>query len=209
MPDHQSWQGRSEFEIDYYLTGRWRLTFSLEFAKKMGYEYMLNIDDDTILTEPVQYNLYNRAKSDNLKLAVLAKAKGQNLQYTDGLVDMTKQWLLNNNYTIKGNFLEQFGDNKIKDISSLNTSAWNREYYAGYFTLISVDWWFDPDVQNYLYTVLHSGKDIKHRWLEQGVLNMMRLIFVPNEEFLAIDDIFYSHTRSLKEHKETCAEHMS
>ena len=38
---------------------------------------------------------------------------------------------------------------------------------------------------------------------------MMRLIFVPNEEFLAIDDIFYSHTRSLKEHKETCAEHMS
>ena len=208
LPDHQSWQGRSEFEIDYYLTGRWRLTFSLEFAKKMGYEYMLNIDDDMIITAPVQYNLYSRAKGDNLKLAVLEAAKSQDLQYIDGLVELTKQWLLKNNYPPKGEFFEQFGDHR-KDVANLNVSAWNREYYAGYFTLISVDWWFDPQVQDYLQTVLHSGKDIKHRWLEQGVLNMMRLIFVPKEEFLTINDIPYIHTRNLKEHRETCAEHVT
>ena len=209
MPDHQSWQGRSEFEIDYYLTGRWRLTFSLEFAKKMGYEYILNIDDDTILTESVQYSIYNRAKTDNLKLAVLKNSKSRNLRYIDGLVELTKDWLLKRKYDIKGDFLCQFGDNITKDISSLNVSHWNREYYAGYFTLISVEWWFDPDVQDYLHTVLRSGKDIKHRWLEQGVLNMMRLIFVSKEEFLPIDDIHYSHTRDLAEHRLTCAEHMT
>ena len=104
----------------------------------MGHEYILNIDDDTIITAPLQYNLYSRPKSDNLKLAVLEAAKSQDLQYTDGLVELTKRWLLNSNYTLKGNFLEQFGDHRKEDVASLNVSAWNRVYYAGYFTLISV-----------------------------------------------------------------------
>ena len=37
LSNDTNWVGRDAFELDYYLTGRWRLTFSLDFAYQMGY----------------------------------------------------------------------------------------------------------------------------------------------------------------------------
>ena len=34
---------------DYFMMGRWRLTFSLDFARRMGYKYHLQFDDDAML----------------------------------------------------------------------------------------------------------------------------------------------------------------
>eukprot|EP01032_Pedospumella_encystans_P038939 gene38939-44143_t len=35
--EDSKWAVRKHFDIDYYLMGRWRLSFSLDFAKEMGY----------------------------------------------------------------------------------------------------------------------------------------------------------------------------
>ena len=47
--DDAKWAVRDHFEVEYYLMGRWRLTFSLDFAKVMGYKYHLQFDDDAML----------------------------------------------------------------------------------------------------------------------------------------------------------------
>ena len=175
----------------------------MEFAKQMGYEYVLHLDDDTLLVEPIQYSLLNRAKSDGAKLAMLKDSKGQGLRFVDGLAEFSKDWILKNSFEVHGELLRHFRGNP-SEVSHIDPALWDSEYYAGYFAIVSLDFWFEKHVQSFLHAVLKSGKDIKHRWLEQGVLNMMRLIFVKKEEFLVLDDFKYLHTRDIKDHAASC-----
>lgn len=57
LKNDSHWNVRSHFELDYYLMGRWRLTFSLDFARAMGYKYHLQYDDDALLNQPINYDL--------------------------------------------------------------------------------------------------------------------------------------------------------
>lgn len=42
-----------------------RLTFSLDFAKEMGYKYHLQFDDDAMLNSKIQYNIVDKFKENN------------------------------------------------------------------------------------------------------------------------------------------------
>lgn len=83
------WALRQHFDVDYYLMGRWwvgavtiicicdepdnfsvlplhrRLTFSLDFAKAMGYSYHLQFDDDAMLNSALAYNVVDKLKERN------------------------------------------------------------------------------------------------------------------------------------------------
>jgi hypothetical protein len=41
--------------------------------------------------------------------------------------------------------------------------------------------WFNSDAQDYLFSIVRAGYDIEQRWLEQGVENMMMLLFIKKE----------------------------
>jgi hypothetical protein len=84
---------------------------------------------------------------------------------------------------------------KPPDLNGLTSDGWDRLYHPGYFVIISVDFWFHPDVQDYLLTILRSGKDIEGRWQEQAVQNMMRLVFIPENQLLVMYDIDIGHDR--------------
>ncbi len=60
LVNDSQWAVRDHFSLDYYLMGRWRLTFSLDFARAMGYRYHLQFDDDALLNEPVRYDLVRK-----------------------------------------------------------------------------------------------------------------------------------------------------
>jgi hypothetical protein len=61
--------------------------------------------------------------------------------------------------------------------------------------IISVDWWFSERQQNYLTTVLRSGRDVEGRWQEQAVQNMMRLLFIPKERLWIAYEVDIGHDR--------------
>jgi hypothetical protein len=44
-----SWNVRQSFGIDYYIQIRWRATFPFHFAKEVGYDYTLSMDDDALI----------------------------------------------------------------------------------------------------------------------------------------------------------------
>lgn len=171
LVDDSQWAVRKNFDIDYYLMGRWRLTFSLDFARSMGYKYHLQYDDDAMLNSPLKSNLVERMKISGYDMAVFSDVLGDNSNVLSGLPELTKYWLYIRNFTPRGTLLSHV---KGKDLNGLTTDGWDRMYHPGYFLIIGVDFWFDSLVQDYLTTVLRSGRDVEGRWQEQGVMNMMR-----------------------------------
>ncbi len=53
------------------------------------------------------------------------------------------------------------------DISGLTSDGWDRQIYIGAFMIVSVDLWFEAEVQDFLALVLAVGSDVRMRWQEQ------------------------------------------
>jgi hypothetical protein len=62
----------------------------------------------------------------------------------------------------------------------------------GNFIIMSVDFWFREDVQQYLELNFQSGGHVRHRWNEQAVIGMIWLIFCKKEQY-HIHDFPYEH----------------
>ncbi len=54
---HSSWVYSAFHHINYFRMGRWRLVFSFEFVRRLGYKYVLQLDDDAYIVEPVLFNI--------------------------------------------------------------------------------------------------------------------------------------------------------
>jgi hypothetical protein len=200
LSNDSTWVGRDAFELDYYLTGRWRLTFSLDFAHQMGYKYHLQLDDDTFMNSKIGYNFIHRMSSQNLKIAVPYQIWQDTPEMLAGLAELTRYWLYITKFTPVGPLYEHLTP---KSITGLTTDSWDRKYHPGYFTIIDLDFWFGSDVQDFLVTVLRTGRDVEGKWQEQGVINMIRLLFIPQSQVFSIqisDDI--RHDRYIKSNYE-------
>ena len=73
LANDTSWVGRDAFDLDCYLTdcyltGRWRLTLSLDFAHQMGYKYHLQLDDDTIINNKIGYNFIEKMRTSGVSM---------------------------------------------------------------------------------------------------------------------------------------------
>lgn len=190
-PDSQ-WVVRKHFDIDYYLMGRWRLAFSLDFAKALGYDYHLQFDDDAMLNAPIPYNIVTRFRDKSYDIGVFSDLIGEVAHVVAGLPELTYYWLKMNRHTVQGALLKHL---RPSALSALTTDGWDRMYHPGYFLLFSVSFWFREDVQDYLTAVLRSGRDIEGRWQEQSVMNMIGLVFVPEERYWVMQEVDIGHDR--------------
>jgi hypothetical protein len=204
IPDNQ-WNLRRKFDLDYYLMGRWRLTFPLGFVREMGYEYHLQLDDDAIISIPVKYNFVQRMREEKMQMAVTYMPFGEPLVITLGLPEFAYYWIKLNKYEVQGTLFQHCKPNNLQ---GLNSEGFDRSYYPGYFIITSVNWWFDTQPQNFLEAILRSGRDVESRWQEQAVMNMMRLLFIPEKQLWIINDIEVEHDRHKKEtYQNYCAAH--
>eukprot|EP01038_Epipyxis_sp_PR26KG_P005963 gene5963-8217_t len=175
---HSQWSMSNSFGVGFYLMGRWRLTFSFDFVKEMGYLYSLQLDDDAIITQPIRYNLVERMSSHSFSIAVVDRHYIDSPEATSGLPEITKNWLTKRPFTPIGSLQQHGGTDR------LSSSHWDRSVSVGYFILMSVDFWFNADVQDYLQTIFLSGGDIEKRWQEQGVIGMIKQVFIPRNKIL-------------------------
>jgi hypothetical protein len=88
-PDSQ-WVTRNKFDVDYFLMGRWRLTFSLDFAKEMGYSYHLQFDDDAMLNGKLDYDVVKSLKNKDIHMGVFSDHIGEVAHVTLGLPELTR-----------------------------------------------------------------------------------------------------------------------
>lgn len=199
LPDSK-WNLRRKFDLDYYLMGRWRLTFSLDFARAMGYDYHLQFDDDAIMMTPINYNLIAKLREGKYDVATSSDLYGEVAHIANGLAELTRFWLRFNHFQVRGNLFEKrFHKGFEKSTNGLSSDSFDRYYHPGYFFLIRLEWWYSEHPQSYLETILRSGKDIEARWQEQLIMNMMQYVFVPEQQLLVLDDPGINHDRHKKQ----------
>lgn len=192
LKHNSQWSLREHFDLDYYLMGRWRLTFSLDFARAMGYEFHLQFDDDAFVNQDLKFNLTERMDANNISVSVFSDWLAEAPRVTVGLPELTSFWLRIRRYEPRGNIYKYTTPGNI---FGLNSDGYYRWYRMGYFLLVRVSWYFSEHVQDYLDYVLRSGRDVEGRWQEQAVMNMMFHIFVAEREMWVIKELDIGHDR--------------
>jgi hypothetical protein len=175
------WTFSLNFSAGYHLMGRWRLSFAPDFAHRMGYKYMMIMDDDLFFNSATafNFNLVHTFNSERTALAYRNKKQIEIGEVVDGLPELVKYWMVTRNVTKPwGPLMDDFTPNSLASVSSEN---WNRETYGNSFYVVNLDFWFEPPVQDFLDLVFNTGGDMMQRWNEQGVMNMMRILFLPKE----------------------------
>jgi hypothetical protein len=190
--DDSKWAVRKHFDVDYYLMGRWRLAFSPDFAKEMGYEYHLQFDDDAMFNGVLEFDLVKHLRDNHHMMGVFSDLIGEVPQCTLGLPELTRYWLTVRGHTPKGALYKHVNP---RDMNGVTSQGWDRMYHPGYFIIIGVEFWFQSEVQDYLTTVFRSGRDVEGRWQEQAVMNMMRLVFVPENQLWVMHEADIGHDR--------------
>jgi hypothetical protein len=84
------WAGRIYHPHDYYIMGRWRLLFSFPFVKQMGYKYLLQVDDDTLVLDPIPFNIVDHFNSHNIAMGVRRQLHTEEKFVLVGLLEFTK-----------------------------------------------------------------------------------------------------------------------
>jgi hypothetical protein len=128
-------------------------------------------------------------------MGVFSDHFGEPLFITNGLPELVKYWLTVNLYTPKGDLVNRLEGKNLKNLSS---ETWDRYYHPGYFLIIDIDFWFRPEVQNFVMTILRVGRDIEGRWSEQMIHNFVRMIFIPNENVWIMNEVDIGHDRFQK-----------
>jgi hypothetical protein len=193
-PDSE-WALRYRFSLDYYLMGRWRLTFSFDFAKEMGYAYNMQYDDESLLNTKVPFDLGQDLMLGQYSMAVFTHQVDEIPEVIQGLTELTRYWLTVNHYTVAGPLFKHVVPHNL---DGLTLDGWDRLYYRGNALATSVDFWFQADVQDYLMMVLKLGRDVEGRWQEQAVMNMIRLVFMPEDKLLHVRGVEIGHDRGNK-----------
>lgn len=87
--DREKWNYGS-YHDDYFLMGRWRLTFAMSFVKSMGYEYILQMDDDTFFMDEIAFNIVSHFRDRNLVWG-LRNRKFMEIPFiTEGFAELTR-----------------------------------------------------------------------------------------------------------------------
>ena len=192
LKNETEWVMWSDFSIDYYLMGRWRLTFAFDFAKAMGYPYLMQLDDDAVLNSHVEKNIVEVMNMNKYQMAVFHDSQDEIREVIWGLPEFTRYWLTINNFTPVGPLFKHLTP---PNLNGLTMEGWDRHYYRGYAIITSLEYWFQPNAQDFVTRVMRLGRDIEGRWQEQAVMNMMRLLFIPEDKLIRFNAVEFGHNR--------------
>ena len=176
--------------------GHWRLTFQMSFAQRLGYSYLLQLDDDSYFTSPLETDLLHFARSRDLDLAA-RKAYSDEVFVTQGLPELTRYFLVTEALDIPPALARNCNPPTVEGLYTNSSfsleGGWNRKVLFGNFVMLSTAFWHRADVQSYLKLILKTGGHFRFRWNEQAVLGMIWQLFVDAHRF-HVFDFPYEHS---------------
>lgn len=171
------------FGDDYRLMGHWRLTHFLTFFYKLGFKYVLFLDDDSYVWGPIEEHLVKGFKEKQISVAYKNVAHDE--EPARGLAELARYFIVSNSYTPTQLYKDCKPDNIMGVYTGkLDKDGWQYSVMYGNFVIIGLDFYFQPLVQEFLKLVINTGDQIVHRWNEQLVFGMIRLMFAKPENDL-------------------------
>jgi predicted lactoylglutathione lyase len=161
----------------------------MDFARQMGYRFQLQVDDDAIMNVKTNEDIVKLMTNQKYDFAFHARITIEDERASEGITEFTNDWIAETGFSPVGDYYNSLEPSKNND----QIKVWNRYSYFGYFVIINVRFWFREDVQSFVKRVVKSGKDIENRWQEQTVINIIRLLFVRENNILIRN--FIDHNR--------------
>jgi Glycolipid 2-alpha-mannosyltransferase len=183
----ETWTSR-EYTIPYRKMGHWRLAFQFKFAAALGYKYLLQVDDDSWFPEPVGLNYITHMQQQQLHIAARTISQ-DSVKVFSSLPELTRYHLVSKNLepTLLYNHCSPQNIHGLYSDLTDSGSGYDGTLLHGNFVIISLDFWFREDVQQYLELNFQSGGHFRHRWNEQAVIGMIWLIFCKKEQYHMLD----------------------
>ena len=162
----------------------------MSFAYRLGYPYLLQLDDDSRFPSPLKTDLLHFVRSRDLDLAarkVLITPAG----YHQGLPELTRYFLVTEGMDIPLALAQNCNPSNIEGLYTVSSfglaGGWNQKVLYGNFLIVSTAFWHRPDVQSYLQLILKTGGHFRFRWNEQGVITMIWQLFVAAHRYHVFD----------------------
>ena len=162
---HSEWVFSDIHSPSYYKMGLWRLTFSLAFIRARGYQYMLQMDDDTFILDNIDFNIVSYFRRKGVSMGVRRKVQVDLPAVVLGLAELTRFWMVTRNVTEPTGVL--FDHLAPPSMEGLTSAGWDRHFHIGAFMIFDVDFWFQDTVQDYLSLVLATRAATQMRWQDQ------------------------------------------
>ena len=182
---NSNWNMADIFKEDFYLMDRWRNTFQFDFVRELGYEYFVQMDDDTFITDLIDVNLVKHMKEHQIYLASRNSFQMEPVELIQGLPEFVRYWMLTRNMS------EPIGDlfNQLTppNMVGLTTQGWSRVSLVACFAIFDVNYWFQDIIQDFVRLMLRTGSDVEQRWLEQSLQNMAVRLFYPVSSVMLLE----------------------
>ena len=184
----------SGFSEEYRRMGHWRLTFPMEFAANLGYEYILQLDDDSKFLEPVETNLLQYMQDNNKVMAARDVMGPDQISVITGAAELTRYFLVSEELE-PATLFDYCSPQNIAGLYTPTATGPDDEYgqpeLGGYKSMhlygncvmLNLNFWFQPNVQRFVRLVLGTGGHFRFRWNEQLVQTLVWQIFVQPEQF--------------------------
>ena len=184
------------FNEEYRRMGHWRLAFQMQFASRLGYRYILQLDDDSAFMAPLRFNLVQHMSKYNLRMAARNIIESDGPDVTRGLAELARFFLVSEDVRPTKLLSECIPANisglYTHGLSSQGDGGYSTKYLFGNFVVISLEFWFQPTVQRFVKLVLRTGAHFRYRWNEQQVQSVVWQMFLSPEEF-SLFDFPYDH----------------
>jgi len=143
------------------------------------FEYYCRLDTDSYILSPVSVNVFEEAKSNNIKYGYINDSLLDSPNYTVGLWPLAQTFV--NSHP------------EIPTYSKLYSDIPERRLYYTNFELCNIEWFQNPPWTMMFKDIDNSGGMYKYRWGDHIIRYIGVRLFVPPEQIKRITTVHYSH----------------
>lgn len=173
----------------YRRMGHWRLTAQFRLARLLGYEYALQVDDDSEFPALVQTNIFEVMKAENLKISGRGSLPDETYVAV-GLPELARYFIVTEGFQPSPLLFQHCKppsiDGLFSDVNGTG-NGWDRTMFYGNFVVYSVDFMYEKMVQRFVNLVLQTGGHFRFRWNEQATIGMIWQLFVREGQYRVFD----------------------
>lgn len=191
--DRKRWTGG--WPEQYRVMGHWRMTVQFHLARTLGYEFLLQVDDDSEFPSVIEDNLFKIMERDKLKIAGRAAFPDAD-HVTVGLPELARYFIVTENFQPSPLLYSHCNPASVEGLVSESKGStgvgWDRTAFYGNFVIYSIKFVHEEMVQRFLKLVERYGGHFMYRWNEQATIGMVWQMFVREGEY-RIFDFPYKH----------------
>lgn len=165
----------------------WNSRRLLQVLYRMGFEWVIRIDTDSVFPDTVPYNLMHAMEEVNAVYGFRAVSQESSI-FSRALAEAARYWLTSEKIT-PTYILDHCNPPTIEGLSS---TGWNHTIIFNNFYITKLSWWMQPHVRAWLLHLERLRGAYKHRWGDAPIHTITLGMFL-HESQLAEFGFTYAH----------------